>query len=1276
MATLRDQIQVLRKKNRTPQQIRDAMGKAFNTTPDKLAPFLENDVRDIPGILAGQNTAIEEPTQPDSTGPKTMGQIMEEQGISTDIGKSGLGAATTTKMPEKVSGPGLLQKTSNQVARKEFAAAEQKTRDATRRADITAAAKEISPTGDITTPTRGTIEEQEEVSGSTDAARDLRARQMMEEAQKPETVRVGGILNDPIGTAEYMGGVLSGLFDMGNSDAYDKAAKHTAETRKKRKKGGYNAMGFVYNFEDDMATVAGGLAGLVGTAVVGTPVLREDAQTTSMADRGKEMGKDIIPGMAGSTAEALSHPLDTMYTAPLSSALTIIPAARAAIAMGKMSPVVAAALKRVEVGTAKALGTAPGPWNKFISGMETGNPHANVILDELVEKARKVDETFGKGGPKVPRDPDTPFHTGDTAIPKPATVGPSAEFTKSRLGLRETARSGSGVESDFVRELSDEARQVGAQIATNLKDELERMSGGLRAKGVTPGEMQHVYEGALTGALADQNISFLLHKSNKNLLSEVAERLGYTDADSLRRVLISEGSVALTKEGLETLPTHIQDVLTAGRQSDVGREFMGKRAEIHLRQRLKGAVQGDVLDTESMKFLGGAEGISIAAKPTRGAIGVEAAAQSLVEAIPDGSRMPQFIRASRPGQTRTALVAALRKKGRNDIADHISGLKSINETGPLGATGLVDDFLYGYLSPQATAAKHGLVTEMLSSQLKAVALPLNSKAVVNNIIGNEVLTSLALGQVPGTNLIKAIARGAKAWAGKLNPMETTFVSAAKRMGLYNTNVVAADIGITEGIATGKLTQALQKFREAYTKPGGVLMGAGDEMYKIPVAFGEFKFGNKALAKLTTGTEISVRVGERVKVDIIKRANGNFDLKYTSRGVDATSARSGQLTNLPANSPKIADILARYGKVAADGYYFDYGNVPRWLAKARKQPVIGAGSAFFTWAWKSLDLPGKPGLLTAAIRGPRTLTSTSPAVNFMLAKSHAAMTMRRAGLIGAIHQEGQYDPEIARMMAWNPSDPSILITKDYGNPFQRAVARASSAGFLSSTLMLMNITAQGIDYAWDKATNKQSTIDKLMKSENGSDKFMAASLQLREDATRKKDPVASALKLVGLSGTIAMDAYIAATEADQMGKSFSVLDFAKNSYLPAPARTFILRDGFDERFRKLEPGEKGIETKADFFIRNAIGLGYQAINTKDQYQRFRSGIQREMNANFDAWKSSRKLKLAKIMGKDEQAADLEEQITKSKNSIKQSLLEMDEYWANKHNIDTIKRKRMK
>ena len=56
MATLRDQIQILRKKNRTPQQIRDAMGKAFNTTPDKLAPFLENDVRDIPGILAGDKS--------------------------------------------------------------------------------------------------------------------------------------------------------------------------------------------------------------------------------------------------------------------------------------------------------------------------------------------------------------------------------------------------------------------------------------------------------------------------------------------------------------------------------------------------------------------------------------------------------------------------------------------------------------------------------------------------------------------------------------------------------------------------------------------------------------------------------------------------------------------------------------------------------------------------------------------------------------------------------------------------------------------------------------------------------------------------------------------------------------------------------------------------------------------------------------------------------------------------------------------------------------------
>jgi len=452
------------------------------------------------------------------------------------------------------------------------------------------------------------------------------------------------------------------------------------------------------------------------------------------------------------------------------------------------------------------------------------------------------------------------------------------------------------------------------------------------------------------------------------------------------------------------------------------------------------------------------------------------------------------------------------------------------------------------------------------------------------------------------------------------------------------------------------------------------MGAGDEVYKIPVAYNEFKFANKALGKMEIGTEISVPVGERVKVDIIKRANGNFDLKYTSHGKDATSARSGQVTNLPANSPKIADILARYGKMGADGFYFDYSVVPKWLEKLRRQPIIGAGSAFYTWAWKSLDLPGKPGLLTAAIRGPRTLTSTSTAVNGMLAKSHVAMTMRRAGLIGAIANESQYDPEVARMMAWNPQDPGILITKDYGNPFQRAVARASSANFLSSTLSLMNITAQAMDYAWDKITDKKSTIEKLRKSENGSDKFMALSLQLREDATRKKDPVATALKLVGLSGTIAMDTYIKAMEAEQMGKSFSIWDFAKNAYLPSPARTYLIKEGADERFRKQEPGEKSIEDQLDFFVRNATGLGYQAINTRDQYQRYRSGIQREMNSKLETWKASRKLRLAKLMGKDELAADTEEQITKIKNAIKQSLLEMDEYWANKHNINTVKRKR--
>jgi len=1235
--------------------------------------------------------------------PQTIGEMMRAQGIATDIGPSGLGTAEMmgpdpTVMPAPYHGASKKIKTRIDAQRAEFAKKEQQKRDVERVKVARGAAKELHPEGIVPTePTRGTIEEQEEVHGASEPSDELKSRQIMEAAQKPETVRVGGVLTGPVETAKFIGGFISGFPEVFTREAKRALEKGEAAAKKKREeklKEGYSIPQGALHFADDVATVAGGLATLIGVAAVGTPVLRTEAQLKDTGQMGLETGRDIVPGILGSAAEALKHPLDTSYVAPFTTALNVIPAGKAVVATGKATGAFSAALGRIEDMVVKTIAKSPTWYGRMISGMETGDAHANVILDEMVERARKIDEVLSESG--GPRTADkVPGREGvDVAAPAPAVQGVKGpgDVASSRLGKRaiipKRSDKGPGVieypADEIMAGVSRAEQRVGARVAEDLSHELELLADSTRGGGITPEQMGRIYEGALAQAADDANIVFLLQKKNAGLLDEVAKQLGYSDGAALKAAIKSEGTVILSKDDM--LTAALDEAVGKARRTPSAQKFMADRAKLHLRNKLRGSVQGAVMDAESVRFLGKNKtaGISKSADPRGPAHTIEEAAQELASAIKVGERMPQFLRTSAPGIVKQQLQNELRKLGRGDIADHIGKMKAIRDGKVSGVEGLANEYLAGYLKPSEMGKTHALVAELLGSLPKTVALPMNPKAMMNNIIGNEVLTSIAVGQIPGTNLIKAFWRKGKELAGKFNPQETQFIEASKRMGLFNTNVVKADIATTESLAGGRVTEAMQQAREAGGAVGGKLMAVGDEVYKIPVAYHEFTFAQEALGKMKPGESITMRVGERVKVRVTRlEGAGEFEMKYFSRGEDVTAARTkikGQSQVVKSGTPnrkpgdpdyvkpdnRLMDVMARYGKQAADSYYFDYTNVPGWIAWLRKQPVVGAASPFYTWAWKALDLPGKPGLLTSVLRGPRTLTSTSRAVNMSLAKAHTGTAMRRAGLIGAIHNETQYDPDIARMMSWNPKAPRAVVTKAYGNPSQLAVARYSSANFLEPTLTALDLVSQGIEKIISK-----DTIKEMMESEEGSDRFVALSIKLREDATKKRDPVPAALNLFGAGGTILMDTYNKALEAEDQGKTFSVWDdIITNLYVPSPLRTYVRSGGFNanERFKGMDEGEKPIETAVDFHLRNVIGLGYQAISTPKQYKRFRTGVKKEMESMLEIWKARRMRRLAESMSDNEALAKAEDMEDKMKTAVDDSIEYMDMYWEQK-GIDT-------
>ena len=351
----------------------------------------------------------------------------------------------------------------------------------------------------------------------------------------------------------------------------------------------------------------------------------------------------------------------------------------------------------------------------------------------------------------------------------------------------------------------------------------------------------------------------------------------------------------------------------------------------------------------------------------------------------------------------------------------------------------------------------------------------------------------------------------------------------------------------------------------------------------------------------------------------------------------------------------------------DAYYFDYSRVPAFITGLRKAPAIGAGSPFYTWGFKALDIPFvKQGLMSAVLKSPTNIVTNNAVANAKLMTDAALLGIKRAGLIAATRDEAVSNPEMARMMSYDPKNPATLAFKSLGNPAQVGVARYSSANFLEPTLSLLDLASNFTDGF------TESDIEKFKAADPQGAEFALLMKRLQREATTKRDFAPTILKLVGLGGGIMLDVFTRALDADEQGKRFDPMDFVK-AYVPGPARAFVFGEGANERFRQVEPGMKAAESALDWHIRNVIGLGYQTINTQDQYQRFKRGVQREMETVIGKWKAKRKAQLAERMGDNEALAKAEDEAEKLKDIVTLSIEDMDAYWENKFGIETQARK---
>jgi len=99
---------------------------------------------------------------------------------------------------------------------------------------------------------------------------------------------------------------------------------------------------------------------------------------------------------------------------------------------------------------------------------------------------------------------------------------------------------------------------------------------------------------------------------------------------------------------------------------------------------------------------------------------------------------------------------------------------------------------------------------------------------------------------------------------------------------------------------------------------------------------------------------------------------------------------------PTSGAGALPIIAKAAAEYANELHFNYADVPLYVQKLRKAPLVGAASPFVTWAYKAVDMPAKPGLMSAVYgsTGGIPFRSNSAALLKRQVKSALALGARR------------------------------------------------------------------------------------------------------------------------------------------------------------------------------------------------------------------------------------------------------------------------------------------
>ena len=425
---------------------------------------------------------------------------------------------------------------------------------------------------------------------------------------------------------------------------------------------------------------------------------------------------------------------------------------------------------------------------------------------------------------------------------------------------------------------------------------------------------------------------------------------------------------------------------------------------------------------------------------------------------------------------------------------------------------------------------------------------------------------------------------------QMSPTKRRAYEAIERSGIIDTTELARDIGKAsdfkpldsairfllgeEGLrnkqgtglyrtietANQKYSSAMKVLESAYSK-------AGDIPFKVYEAVRAYERLENSAMKVKDGNYVGGMISKNVEVRLTKSGTN-----YTAEFFDTSGKKVPNLpeVNGTLESPKISQILGRISAYEANKVVLDYGDVGVYNKVLRSFPILNAMSGFYTYYWKTMDIPGFKRGMAANMFLPEEMVKTNDKAVRIENLNKATLAATRRALIanmalGQVYQHEGKTPEekrafelVKKSIAINPSQAGSILLGPVGDLSQQYYNDFGSSVPFKSTDVLMKVGVGALmraaGYFSPKDVERELfplyklNAERLKPAEKarveGERKRLGFFLKdLRGESFSAND----VLELVGQGGNAVFDMLDEIADTEEQGKVFS---------LPKAANTFM------------------------------------------------------------------------------------------------------------------------